>query len=234
VDDVPAPCQCASSAAGAVLTERPESPAATRARGRRRADPRLLLGVLLVLCSVVVGSRVVAGAERTTAVWAVRRDLAAGTTIQADDLEQHEVRLPGGLDRYVAVADPDPAGRVLTRGVSAHELLPVAALGESGPTRREVTLDVAVGHLPPGLEHGALVEVWTTPSAESAASSGAPPAPVRVLGAAPVAGVDDEGGGLGASGATVAVVLSVDADDVAAVVAAARSGDIDLVLVPSS
>jgi hypothetical protein len=194
----------------------------------------LLLGVLLVLCSVVVGSRIVSAADRTSPVWAVRRDLAAGTTIEADDLEQHDVRLMTGREQYVAVGDRDPAGLVLARAVSAHELLPVSALGDGGPTRREVTLDVAVGHLPPGLDHGSLVEVWTTPAADGAGGAASATPPVRVLGAAPVSAVDVDAGGLGASGATVGVVLSVDAGDVAAVVAAARAGAIDLVLVPSS
>jgi hypothetical protein len=121
---------------------------------------------------------------------------------------------------------------VLARAVSAHELLPVAALADGGPTRREVTLAVEVGHLPPGVDHGSLVEVWTTPAADAGSVSTA--VPQRILGAAPVAAVDTDAGGLGTSGTTVGVVLAVDVDDVAAVVAAARTGAIDLVLVPSS
>jgi len=209
----------------------PQSPAAARAGDPRRVDARILVGVLLVLASVVVGSRVLSGAERTTPVWAVTRELAAGTTLTSDDLATAQVRLSGAADRYLAADGPDPVGSVLVRPVSAGELLPKAALSGSDPAqggRRSVTVPVDVDHLPPDLEHGSLVDVWVSTDASSLRTAGARGA-ARVLADVPVQSVDRDGAQLGAGGPSVAVVLSVTESDVPALVAAVHRGSVDLV-----
>jgi hypothetical protein len=55
-----------------------------------------------------------------------------------------------------------------------------------------------------------------------------------VLGGAAVSDVSGDLGGFGAGGATIGVVLEVDADDVPAVVDAVSSGSIQLVRVPTA
>ncbi len=220
------------------MTETPASPKAARLGSPRWLDGRLVLGVLLVLVSVLVGAKVLATAETSQQVWVAARDLAPGTVLADGDLRIGKVRLFGTSSHYVA--GPQPVGYVVRRSISRDELLPVQALRQPGADlpRRDVTVPVSVGHLPPDLARGEQVDVYVSPDDKAARRStpakGVDPfAPRLVLQAVTVARVV-RAGGLGASGQDQPVVLSVDPDQVLAVVQALSEGRIDLVRVPRS
>lgn len=236
------------------MSDAPASPKAGRLATPGWFDGRLVLGVLLVLVSVVVGARVLAAGDRTTAVWTAARDLAPGTTLTADDLHTTRVRLFDTGSRYLAAPDRGFVGYVLDRPVAAGELVPVAALKPpSSQDLRSVSVPVLPGRYPADLARGERVDVWATPNGNgvSAASGGtaagtaataspAPGAPAsatadtrRVLAAVPVQAPPSSGGALSAGSAERAVVLSVPADDVAALVDAMAHSRIDLVRVPA-
>lgn len=113
--------------------------------------------------SVVAGSRVLASADDTVAVWVVAQDAAAGAQLEADDLEARRVRFADEADltRYVPVAETFPAELVLTRGVGAGELLPRAAIGSEQESDRAV-LRIAVPEeqVPAAVGAGAVVDVY--------------------------------------------------------------------------
>lgn len=211
--------------------EPPASPAASRVRGPRWKDPRLVIGILLVLVSVAVGARVFTTADRTTAVWAAAHDLDVGTVLTAGDVVQKRVRLLDTASHYVA-GDQSPVGYVLTRAVGAGELLPTGAILAPGKARdhRLVTVAVDRDRLPPGLADGARVDVYVTPKGSGGESDS--PA-VLVVPAANVATSPRTGGQVGAATGQVPVVLSVPPDLVAALVDSSRHGDVDLVTVPA-
>ncbi len=222
------------SVAAAAATPLPTTAPARRIVRPRWTDTRLLLGVLLVLASVVVGSRVVASAQQARPVWAAARELPLGSVVRADDLVVAQVRLADSATRYLPVVGRPPTGLVVARAVGAGELVPAAALTQSPdqPSGHLVSVPVEVLHYPPGLDRGDVVDVFVS-AAEGTASSGAsgPSGPQRVLVHARVAEVDDPGERLGGGGAAAAVVLSVPDGDVPAVIGAIRSGAVDLVLV---
>ncbi len=206
----------------------PTSPPARRFRTERR-DLRLALGVGLVVVSVVVGGRVVASADDRIAVWSLRSDLAAGTTITEPDV----VAVPVGVDdtsTYI-VATTDVVGQTLTRDVGAGELLPASALGDvDAATRRLVTVPVDPLHAPPSLTRGERVDVYVSPrDGTSLGEDGVTVLPTLVLAGALVA----DPGSLDTQGVSdqVGVVLDVAAADAERAVAAARGGDVDLVRV---
>jgi hypothetical protein len=144
------------------VTEPPGSPKAARLGSPSWLDGRLVLGVLLVLVSVLVGAKVLAGADSSQQVWVGTHDLAPGTVLTAADLQVGKVRLFGTGHFYLA--GHKPLGYVVLRGVGADELVPRAALDD--PTRagerRDITVPVAAGHLPPDLARGDLVDVYVT------------------------------------------------------------------------
>ncbi|HEX6447471.1 MAG TPA: SAF domain-containing protein [Streptosporangiales bacterium] len=207
------------------------SPPASRVRGPRWKDPRLVVGILLVLVSVAVGARVFTTADRTTAVWAAARDLDVGTVLTGGDVVQKRVRLLDTASRYVA-GGQSPVGYVLTRAVGSGELLPTAAIQAPGRAHdhRLVTVAVDRDRLPPGLAGGARVDVYVTPKSTGGAADS--PA-VLVVPAANVATAPQTGGQLGAATAQVPVVLSVPPDLVADLIDSSRHGDVDLVTVPA-
>jgi len=228
-------------AAAAVAT----SPTLARLARPRWSDTRLLLGVLLLLTSLATGAHVMAGADRTAPVWAASRALAPGIELTSADIEVRAVRLDAAAGNYLAVGVDDPVGLVLTRAVSAGDLLPGAAVAPGAGLAgqgRQVTVPVSAFHYPPDLSRGAVVDVYVTASPGSAASalSTASPAGVQaataaapqlVIAGAVVVEVTDGGSGFGGPSASVGVVLSVSADQVASLVGGVRAGPVDLVRV---
>jgi hypothetical protein len=214
------------------------SPPASRLGVPRWFDARMVVGILLVLGSVVVGAKVFSSADATTSVWAASRDLPAGARLQKSDLRAVDVRLADG-HHYVSAVGTVPAGYVLTRPVGAGELLPSkafvdpATVTDAALARREVTVPVRQDHWPADLRASEVVDVYATPAKSDA---GTPATPVRILAGVTVGSVPshskDVFGGSGQSSGSV--TLLVMDDQVATLVAAVESAQVDLVRVPSA
>lgn len=186
----------------------------------------MILGIVLVLASVVLGARVVSAADSSVRVWAVNRDLAAGTTLAGDDLRPVRVRLFSDADRYVRATSP-LAGRTLTRSLGAGELLPRAAV-TSSPAGRLVSLPVPLLHAPDSLRRGQLIDVFATTKSTSGKGTSTTE---RVLSAVPVQAVRAPRSGLAGGGAEYAVLVRVPAEAVGRVVTAIRTAELDVVIV---
>jgi len=210
----------------------PDSPRANRARTPRWFDLRLGLGVILVLGSVAVGARVVAAADDTAPVLVAVEDLAPGQALSNAVVETSDVRLTGAAELYLT--GPVGSGYVITRPVSAGELVPqtaVAPLSELDELRyATVPLDSA--ETPSGLRSGDLVDVWLiqTDAGEGVGAT-------ALAEAVSVTEISRGSGTLGQSSAQTVVTLALStADDpdsdlgalVASVLAAARSGQVYL------
>lgn len=205
----------------------PPSPPAPRLRTPRWFDGRLLVGVLLVLVSVVVGARVVAAADDASRVWSLAADVQPGTTLAAKDLVVTQVRFHGNGDRYLDAGAGSLAGLVVTRALSAGELVPRDAVARPGDGASRYLVTVAVDrlHVPSGLGHGDLVDVYVSRGGKDQRST------QRVLHQIAVQDVTDSGGGLAGSGATTGVVVSVGADQVQPLIAGLEGGSVDVVRV---
>lgn len=204
------------------------SPAAPRLARPGWLDGRLVLGVLLVLVSVVVGAFVVSSADRSSRVYTVTADLAAGTTLTEADLGVARVRLFGNGAHYLDATGAAPVGRVLARGVGRDELLPIDALvdrGRADPSRL-VTVPVSLLHAPDGLRRGQLVDVFATYGEKGQAAR-----TVAVLRRVPVEAVMKSGGALTGGGADLGVALRVAPEQTAALVSALQTARLDLVRV---
>jgi len=207
----------------------PATPPARRLAAPSWRDPRLVVGVVLVLLGVVVGARVVAQARDTVGVWSLARPVGAGQVLTAQDLEVVQVRLDDAvLSAYVPVEQDAPANLVALRGLAPGELLASASLGRVGDlSSRPVTVPVA-GNVPSGVAVASLVDLWVVPDASTDVESSGEPE--RLVEAAEVSAVSTGGTGLSARGAAeVQLLVPVGAlPDVLRAV----SGQDDLVLVP--
>jgi hypothetical protein len=203
-------------------------------RPPRWLDLRLVLGVLLVLGSVLLGARVVTGADRTVPVWTAAGDLAAGTVLTADDLVPVDVRLDDAADAYLSTTT-QPQGRALSRAVRKGELLPRSAL-DGASEQVQLALPVQAGYVPPGLGRGSRVDVYALPAtaagqASSASGSPAAPAVVAVVRDATVQAVSGHSQGvLSAPTTTVQVVVSVRSTQAPGVLAAVGGRPLAVVL----
>lgn len=206
----------------------PASPVARRLRAPSWFDLRLIVGVILLLGSVLVGARIVASADRTTAVWAVTSDLSAGTVLTASDLQKVQVRLVDNGAAYIATTT-SPVGRMLTRSVSAQELLPAAAVAPSS-AYLTVALAVPAQRVPASLRRGQRVNIYAASTDPDAANSTSLVAPaVTVL---EVSGRST--GALSVGSANLQVLISVPECQVETLLEATEGRTISLAVLPSA
>lgn len=196
------------------------------ARAKRRrprvTDMRMWVGLIFVVGSMFIGAVVLSGDDDSVTVWQATRDLGAGAPLS--DLTPVTVQLGSAGDAYLQ-ADTDPVGS-LNWPLKAGQLVPLAAVGNaSDDGMRFVSVPVEALHMPPGLLPGDVVDVWVAETDVSGASV----APRLAVAQVRVADVVSEVTGLGGS---VPVVLALPEQRVPEVVAAIRSGAIDLIAVP--
>lgn len=166
-----------------------------------------MLGVLLVLVAVVVGARVVAGSDKSTDVWAVRHDVAAGTTLTGADLARVRVRLYDDAGAYLSTVS-SPAGKVATRDLRSGELLPRSALALR-PAGVLLPLAVATGNYPTALAAGDRIDVY----ASAGATGGSADPSVLVLSGVAVQAVSASGSGFASASDKVQILVRVDPDE---------------------
>lgn len=180
-----------------------------RLRKPRWKDPRLIVGIVLVVASVLMGAVLVSRLSETTSVLVARSAIVPGDAISAEDLETVELRLGEQTDHYVGTPEAIPEGAVALRTIRAGELVPLSAIGQSAevPLRPVVIpVDAAVAE---SVVPGAMVELWhTAPAAEEGADAQAgllvPDAVVRRI---------DEGSSLGMQEMSVEVLVPSDSVD---------------------
>ncbi len=195
-----------SSRGGSSRTQSPES---TRLRRPSWRDPRLMVGVLLMLLSISGTVVLVASLDRTTEMLAVRHDIRVGQLLDADDVEPVAVRLGEVNDSYLPAADGLPAGAVSIQLIRRGELVPRSALGKADALNRKPVGLTISDPLPRGTEAGARVDVWVSTPVEGVAGAGFG-SPELLLEAAEVAELTVTESVLGATANTLVHVLVED------------------------
>ena len=186
------------------------APAAAAPRLKKPSwkDPRLLLGVLLVLVSVSGVSALVASQDQTMQVLAASRDLPVGTVLQADDFDTVQVFLGGLEGTYMAAADSFPEGAVAGNIIRRGELLARSDITEAGKLdRKPFGLDVQAP-LPSGIRAGDRVDVWASlPNGQNGYGE-----PRRLLEAAEISELSVTDSVIAGAAATRLLVLVDDSD----------------------
>ena len=208
-------------------------PVAARLQKPSWRDPRLLVGVLLVLLSVLLGAKVVAAADDRVPMYAAAVTLVPGQMVTQQDVRRVDVQLGGG-DLYLGAGQEIAADTFALREIRPGELLPRTALGaRSEVDVKPVTVSVdtaAAGTL----TTGSVVDVWVNPRLQSSTSERYGK-PSRSLQAASVARVPELPTGLAGSTGTLGVQILVPDDQVQDLIAAIDQGaKVTLVPVPGS
>ncbi|MET3205654.1 MULTISPECIES: SAF domain-containing protein [unclassified Arthrobacter] len=191
-------------------------------------DPRLLVGVLLVLASVVGVISLVGSADQTTEVYAARDSIAVGEKLTADNVVRAKVRLGETEQQYVTVEAGLPDGQVAVQRIGKNQLVPKESLATVDALDRKpvaVTIDEA---LPPQAVAGTRVDVWVAlPDARNGFSE-----PKLLLPGAEIAQVTAGSTALGSSRNTVLMVLVADSQMPAILGAQANQAKISVVWNP--
>lgn len=182
------------------------APGGARLKKPSWKDPRLLVGILLVLASVAGVVSLVAAADQTTEAFAASQPIAVGEQVTPDKLHRVKVRL-GDVEQYYLTPESGIApGLVAVQRIGKDQLLPRESLGTLDRLDRKpvaVTIEEA---LPPQAAAGSRVDVWVAqPDGRNGFSE-----PALLLPGAEIAQLTPGSTALGAQRATVVMVLVPD------------------------
>ncbi|MFJ5860536.1 hypothetical protein ACIQCM_03865 [Pseudarthrobacter sp. NPDC092439] len=169
-------------------------------------DPRLVVGILLVLASVAGVISLLAAADRTTEVFAARNGIAVGERLTPENVVRTKVRLGDVEQHYITAASGLPEDAVAIQRIGKEQLVPRTSLGTvDALDRKPVALTVSEA-LPAQAVAGARVDVWVAqPDARNGFSE-----PTLLLPGAEIAEVAEGATALGSSKTTVIMVLVED------------------------
>ncbi|MDN4645581.1 hypothetical protein [Arthrobacter sp. PsM3] len=169
-------------------------------------DPRLLVGILLVLASVAGVVSLVGAADQTAEAYTAREAIAVGETLSVDKLNRVKVRLGDVEQHYLTPAAGVADGLVAVQRIGKDQLVPRASLGQLDGLDRKpvgVTIDEA---LPAQAVAGSRVDVWVAlPDDRNGFSQ-----PTLLLPGAEIAQITQGGTSLGSARSTVVMVLVTD------------------------
>src|SRR5690554_257678 len=186
-------------------------------------DPRLAVGIALVVASVAGVVMLVGAADRTDTAYAAGSALAIGDVVRVDDLVETEVRLGAAIEHYLTPSRMPDGEIVVTRTISAGELVPASAVGQAKSTDWASLVVSVSGDLPRSVGAGTAVDVWATGEESET--------PGIVASEATVVAVSSEES-MVAGAAVSSVELVVPRDRVARLLQAKAAGDF-LSLVPA-
>lgn len=180
--------------------------AAARLKKPSWRDPRLLVGILLVLASLAGVIALVGTADRTIQVYAAREPIAVGQRVSKDDLAIVKVRLDDVESSYVTLADGLPEGRVAVQRIAKNQLVPQESLGAADTLNRKPVAISIQESLPSQAVAGSRVDVWVSlPDARNGFG-----VPQLLLPSAEIAQVTEGASTLGGSKEKVVLVLVTD------------------------
>jgi hypothetical protein len=194
----------------------------------RWLDPRLGIGALLVIASVVGVVLLVASADRTSAVYVATGPFVTGDRITRDDLSVARVRLGGTEEHYLRPDDDFPAGGVVAvRPIEEGELVPAGSVGSADADASASVVIPLAGALAGSIAPGSRVVVW----ASATKDGGGYRAPAVIVSEALVVRLVERQSGAFSAGDDEQVEIRVPRDTVA-VVLEATANDSALALVP--
>lgn len=210
------------------------APPANRLHRPSWRDPRLAVGVLIVLASTVLGARIVAAADDTVPTFAARVDLKPGDRIEAGSLLRVDVQLGDGAGAYLDGALGAPADGFALREIRAGELVPRSAVGGAEEINVQPVTVEADALSASALVVGSVVDVYVS-RRDVSATQDRYADPVLMLGRVSVSWLPSTPDRFGGAGSTSAVQVLVPSDSVPELLAAIDSESrVALVPVPGS
>lgn len=129
-------------------------------------DPRFTIGIVLVAGSVLGVLALVAAADSGVLAYAARTALSEGERVHASDFDARSVRLDSVREKYLIQGEIPRNGFVVTRAVSAGELVPISAVGDvAGETSASVVVSVG-SELAQSVSSGSVVDLWSAHKTE--------------------------------------------------------------------
>lgn len=201
-------------------------PIAARIRRPGFKDPKLVIGILLVVLSVVAMVFVVQATDSRQGYWAASADAAPGEPITAENFTVVQAHLSEADGHYWSADEPLPETFAVTSTIRQGEFLPRATVSEHDPEDRQQFAIRTAEDVPDAVQPGSRVDLWVSQpddqrqgytNAELTAES------------AEVVAVEDQRSGLGASSTLTVYVLLTPEQLPAIIDAQAASAKISIV-----
>lgn len=139
------------------MTDRADAP---RLRRPGWKDPRLLVGILLVLVSVAAVVLLVRQADSRVEYWAAAQDIAPGAALKPEHVTVVSANLGDSAQEYLPADEPLPEHVAAVATVRQGELLPAGGLAAQDPEQRQqITVQIS-DLLPEHLSTGDRVDLW--------------------------------------------------------------------------
>lgn len=207
-----------------------ETAAAQRFKKPTWRDPRLVVGLLLVLTSIVAVVLLISALNRTDPYYVAAHDLSVGQRITEDDLVTVDVRLQDAASQYVSGGTELSENDVLVQRIPKGQLVPTAAVGTVDELDRSpvgIALDTP---LPAEASAGSRVDVWV---ADQKASGRGYESPRKLVPGAEISKIESTNSALASSTGTTVHVLATPAQIEPLVDALGNSAKVTLVLNPT-
>lgn len=169
-------------------------------------DPRLFIGILLVLASVTSVVALVGGADKSVPVYVAAEALVVGQSIDASSFDVVQVRLGDADGKYLRAGTAIAPNAVTVRMVPKGELVPASSIGGADVLDRKPAPVTVAEPLPKEVAVGTHVDVWVAlPDEHNGFKE-----PILLLPGAEVAALSESSTSLGGGKGTQLMVLVTD------------------------
>lgn len=170
-------------------------------------DPRLLIGILMVLAAVAGVVALVGNAGKTVPALVAKEALVVGQKVDADSFKTVQVQLGEVDDKYLAPDHALEGNAVVIRMVPKDELVPRSSIGHTDALNRKPASVTVDEPLPKEVVVGSRVDVWVSlPNERNGFKT-----PELMLPGAEVAAMNVAASSLGSGRNTQLMVLVTDA-----------------------
>ena len=209
-----------------------EQKSSVRASARLRRpswkDPKLLVGITLILLSVIAVVGIVRLNDHTEPFYTAKRDIAVGEELSEEDFQVTRMQLGEAGGKYWSPSQELADSAVATAPIAAGELVARTAVGQTDQlNRKPVTVSVPA-ETAVGLQNGRPVDLWV--AAKSPQGTGYEDPQLKVS-AAEVSRITREQNALGAAD-EAAVQLLVLEEELPELIKAVSS-DARITVIPS-
>lgn len=170
-------------------------------------DPRLVVGILLILGSILAVVLVLRAGNQTASYYAATHEIAVGQKIEPEDIQLVEVKLSDAQKNTYRASDQTPEGQYATSLIRSGELVTLADTADyQNEARRKVaiTLDSAETAT---LNTGDRVDIWVSSPQKNSQNF---EDPHTIMRGAEIASKNSEETLIGGTGKTAVSVLVLD------------------------
>ncbi|MGP5726807.1 hypothetical protein ACTXOR_13595 [Arthrobacter rhombi] len=192
-----------------MATDVQHSEPARRLRKPGWRDPRLIVGILLVVVAVAGVLTLLSVQNKTVPVYVANQDISMGEKVESTGLDVVDVRLDSVQDHYLTAQEALAEGLQANTLIRSGELVPLASLGGSDPQGRKPLSVELSKDLPVAVAVGTRVDVW---AAERGANSTTFEDPKKLLETVEVSAIHELDSGFGGSSGQVVELLVSDED----------------------